>query len=88
MGTDPVYADGEMGEIEREVINANNLEPLDFNIIDIKQVTSRGIRRNLLAPIYDLKWRHVPDSDQMVEGNAIEVDFKLFRGTYAVMVLT
>lgn len=87
MGMEPNFADGEMGEIERSIIKEERLNPDDFIIIGIKGINSRGIRRNILAPVYDLRWRFVKDLDRALVGEAVEIDFKLFRGTYATVLL-
>ncbi|MCK5772574.1 MAG: tRNA pseudouridine(13) synthase TruD [Thermoplasmata archaeon] len=87
MGMEPIFAEGEMGEIERKIIKEEKLKPDDFLILDIKGINSRGIRRNILAPVYDLKWRLVKDPDITFEGEAVEMEFKLFRGTYATVLL-
>ena len=76
-----------MGEIERKVVEEEGVLPQNFNIIDIKNIKSRGIRRNILAPVYDMKWRQSKNSDSGSVEKVVELDFKLFRGTYATVLL-
>lgn len=78
LGMESAIATGEMGEIEHRIIENENISPEDFRISGISRISSKGMRRELLAPIFDLKWRFVDRN-----GPAPQFDFSLFRGTYA-----
>lgn len=54
-GSDSVLAEGEMGEIERKVIESEGLEPGDFLIPAIPHCSSRGSRRELVCQYRDLR---------------------------------
>jgi len=91
-GRDPIYAKGEMGEIENKIVSSENLISEDFDIFEIDKVSSNGIRRELLAPVFDLKWRVQPDREPDIgtffdESTMIELKFTLFRGSYATSFL-
>jgi len=91
-GRDPIYAKGEMGEIENKIVSSENLISEDFDIFEIDKVSSNGIRRELLAPVFDLKWRVQPEREADVgtffdESTMIELKFTLFRGSYATSFL-
>ena len=79
IGMESEMAQGEMGEIEREILEQENVHPEDFNITSISNISSRGMRRETIAPVFDLKWRVKEDNT----GHLLELDFSLFRGTYA-----
>ncbi|MGA1819535.1 MAG: tRNA pseudouridine(13) synthase TruD [Thermoplasmatota archaeon] len=78
IGIDGPIAGGEMGEIERSIIEKEGVELGDFEISEVSRVSSRGMRREILAPVFDLKWRLTED-----DGITPQFDFSLFRGTYA-----
>ena len=50
-GSNPVIAEGEMGEIEREIISTEKLASEDFIVPDVIEASSRGMRRELLSKI-------------------------------------
>jgi len=78
-GSDPVLADGEMGEIEHEVIMQEKLQPRDFIIPDVFEASSRGMRRELLCPIQEF-------SNSRVDMGEI-FSFQLNKGCYATSLL-
>ncbi|MCU0799453.1 MAG: tRNA pseudouridine(13) synthase TruD [Candidatus Thermoplasmatota archaeon] len=92
IGRDPIYAKGEMGEIERSIISSEDLIAEDFDIFEIEKISSNGIRREILAPVFDLKWRVQSDKETVmdnmpIERTMLELKFTLFRGSYATSFL-
>ncbi|MFP4000884.1 MAG: tRNA pseudouridine(13) synthase TruD, partial [Thermoplasmata archaeon] len=65
-------SEGEQGDIERKVIEEENIEKEDFIIPEISSISSTGTRRNIFAPVGDLKWG--------VEGKALKLNFSLNKG--------
>jgi tRNA pseudouridine13 synthase len=78
-GSETRYADGEMGAIERAVIESEGLHPEDFIVPDIPRISSRGTRREILAPFRSLA--------ATVEGTTLRVAVELTRGAYATCLL-
>lgn len=78
-GSESEFADGEMGEIEREVVASEDLRPEDFIIPDIPRISSRGTRREILAPIRSL--------EAGVADGTLQVSVELTRGAYATCLL-
>lgn len=78
-GSESRFADGAMGEIERGAVAAEGLRPEDFIIPDIPRLSSRGTRREILAPIHSLEAR-------VAEGT-LRVSVELTRGAYATCLL-
>jgi len=72
-------SEGEQGDIERKVIEEENIEKEDFIIPEISSISSTGTRRNIFAPIKDLEWK--------LKGEALKLDFSLNKGTYATTLL-
>jgi len=78
-GADTAFAEGEMGEIEHEIMESEKLKASDFIVPEIITASSKGIRRELLAPVRDLRWRAVDSSAFF--------SFELNKGCYATSLL-
>ena len=78
-GSETPFADGEMGEIERGIVAAEGLRPADFIIPEIPRISSRGTRREILAPFRSLK--------AFVDQQGLHVTVELTRGAYATCLL-
>ena len=78
-GTDSVLAEGEMGEIERKVIEDQKLSQEDFNIPELQRCSSKGIRREVLCPLKDIK--------SSVGDDSYTLSFSLPKGNYATCLL-
>ncbi len=74
-GSESTFAEGEMGEIERKTIEAEGVRPEDFILPDLPRVSSRGTRREILAPFHGL--------GAAVEGTDLRIAVELTRGAYA-----
>ncbi len=73
------FSEGEQGEIERKVIEEENIKREDFIIPEISSISSTGTRRNIFAPVKDLEWK--------LQGEALRLNFSLNKGTYATTLL-
>ncbi|HYM40408.1 MAG TPA: tRNA pseudouridine(13) synthase TruD [Thermoplasmata archaeon] len=78
-GSETRFADGEMGAIERSIVGSEGLRPEDFIIPEIPRISSRGTRREILAPFRSLATR--------VEDGTLQVEVELTRGAYATCLL-
>jgi len=74
-GSEPEFAAGEPGQIEKEIVSSEGLRPEDFIIVEIPRISSKGIRREILAPLRQLETR--------VEGTDLFLTLELSRGCYA-----
>lgn len=72
-------AGGVMGAIEREVMEAEGVEPREFFIPGSPAMSSKGTRRPILAPVKDL-------AIEAAEGG-LRFSFTLPKGTYASALL-
>ena len=79
IGTGTEFADGIQGEIEHKVIEAEGLVNKDFIVPDMPEVTSKGIRREVVSPVFNLKYKEAEDG--------IVFTFKLNRGCYATCLM-
>ena len=58
---------------------AEGLRPEDFIIPELPRISSKGTRREVLAPLRDLR--------ATVEDDGLRVDVELTRGAYATCLL-
>jgi tRNA pseudouridine13 synthase len=78
-GSESRFAENEQGEIERRVVNEENLKPQDFIIPKIREISSKGTRRELLAPLNTLALE--------IGDDQVRLKFKLTKGCYATCLL-
>ena len=78
-GTESTFAEGRMGEIERKVVESEGIARLDFQIVGLREASSKGSRRELLAPYKDLA---IEPGD-----GRVTFQFTLNKGCYATTLL-
>ena len=78
-GTESVFADGRMGEIERKIVEAEEISKLDFQIVGLREASSKGSRREILSSYKDL-------AVNVGEGDAT-FQFTLTKGCYATTLM-
>ena len=78
-GTESVFADGRMGEIERKIVEAEEISKLDFQIVGLREASSKGSRREILSSYKDL-------AINVGEGEAT-FQFTLTKGCYATTLM-
>jgi len=78
-GTESVFADGKMGEIERKIVEAEKISKLDFQIVGLREASSKGSRREILSSYKDL-------AINVGEGDAT-FQFTLTKGCYATTLM-
>ena len=79
LGSDTILSDGIQGDIEKYIIEKENLDLKKFKIEDYGNFP--GTKRKLITKIYD--FRSSIDEDN----NIISISFKMERGDYATVVL-
>lgn len=72
------YSEGKQGEIERKIIKDEDIDKRDFVIPEISNLSSKGTRRSIFAPVYDLDWS---------ASDCFNIEFTLLKGTYATTLL-
>ncbi len=78
-GTESRFAGGRMGEIERAVIEGEGVTKMDFQIVGLREASSKGTRRELLSPYSGL---HM----EVAEDSAV-FRFELNKGCYATAMM-
>jgi tRNA pseudouridine13 synthase len=78
-GSEPEFAGGEPGQIEKTIVGSEGLRPEDFIIPEIPRISSKGTRREILAPIRNLQ--------ATLAGRDLSLSFELSRGSYATSLV-
>ncbi|MEE9150911.1 MAG: tRNA pseudouridine(13) synthase TruD [Thermoplasmata archaeon] len=78
-GAEVKLAGGEQGEIERMVIEEEEVKPKDFIIPQMRELSSKGTRRALVS--------HVKDFSCEIGYEGIKMRFELMKGCYATALL-
>jgi len=78
-GADVRLAKGEQGEIERMVMEEVGVEPKDFVVPKMKELSSKGTRRELISPKKDFSYE--------IEDEGVKMRFELIKGCYATALL-
>ncbi|MEW6069208.1 MAG: tRNA pseudouridine(13) synthase TruD [Candidatus Thermoplasmatota archaeon] len=78
-GFNSSLAEGAQGEIEHKIIEEERVSREDFIIPAIPELSSKGERRNLLAPINSLEYE--------ISNKDLKVKFQLPKGSYATSLL-
>jgi len=85
-GSDSVFSEGQMGEIEHKIIEQEKIDKRDFIIPDIPFISSSGSRRSLLGFVKNLSYELI-DDDLSKEKKALKLNFELQKGCYATSLL-
>ena len=85
-GSDSVFSDGEMGEIEHRIIDGEKIDLRDFIIPDIPYISSSGSRHSILAFVKDLDFKLITDNLNENKSKLI-LKFELQKGCYATSLL-
>ena len=85
-GSDTVFSEGEMGEIEHSVVDGEGFDPRDFIIPEIPFISSSGSRRPLISNFKNFEFKL--EEDEMNKGRlALRLKFELSKGVYATSLL-
>jgi len=78
---------GVQGEIESRILEEEGVSPHDFKVSAMQEMSSRGELRAITAPVLDFTLNDVSDDSTDDQNRTIKVDFSLYRGSYATIVL-
>jgi len=83
IGFDQQISSGAQGEIEREILERENVQPQDFRIKRMPECSVRGGLRKALASIINLSFETRPADEKSIA----KFRFMLHKGSYATIVL-
>jgi tRNA pseudouridine13 synthase len=78
---------GIQGEIEKEILETENLTPKDFKISSMPQISAPGGLRTILTPVISLSIGELSEDSANPSSRALKLDFMLYRGSYATVLL-
>jgi len=78
---------GFQGEIEKQILEEENIFPENFKINNVPEVSSRGELRTATTPLNDFKLVEILNDSTSLSKNQIKTSFKLHRGCYATVFL-
>ena len=81
-GSDSIFSEEEMGEIEHKIIEKEKILPRDFIIPDIPFISSSGSRRPIFTEVKKLDYKLFED-DLNPGRQALILKFELQKGCYA-----
>ncbi|MDY0224966.1 MAG: tRNA pseudouridine(13) synthase TruD [Candidatus Methanomethylophilaceae archaeon] len=78
-GSDSVLAEGEMGDIEKKIIEEEKIKGEDFIVPGLTHCSSKGSRREIVCPIKDISYQ--------MEDEGYSISFSLPKGNYATCLM-
>ena len=78
-GTKVPFAGGEVGEMEKEVLNSYNLDKNDFEVPKMPRLGSHGLRRSMCFKVWD--------ASATATDEGVLCEFSINKGSYATAVL-
>jgi tRNA pseudouridine13 synthase len=85
VGYETQFAEGQAGEIEREVVKELNIDVEGFKVPSIPELASKGLRREIIVPF---KPEFSVGEDEKNSGKTkVVLGFSLQKGSYATTVL-
>ncbi len=80
-------SDGLQGEIEREILETENLTPKDFKVSSMPEISAPGGLRTVLTPVLNLSIEDLSEDQANPSKRALKLGFLLHRGSYATVLL-
>lgn len=78
---------GYQGEIEKEVLEEEEVRLEDFKSIEIPELRIRGSLRAALTPLKDFSLMEISEDEVYQGKRKVKVGFKLYKGAYATVFL-
>jgi tRNA pseudouridine13 synthase len=80
-------SDGVQGEIEKEILEAENLTPEAFKISPVPEISARGRLRTILTPVIDPSIEILNEDSANAAKQDLNLGFMLHKGSYATVLL-
>jgi tRNA pseudouridine13 synthase len=81
------FSQGTMGQIEKQILEAEGIKTEDFRIDAIPEISRRGELRTVTAPTENFKLRGISTTADNLKEHQAELEFMLLRGSYATVLL-
>ena len=87
VGIKQKFSQGAMGEIEKQIVEAEGVKTENFRIGAIPEISGMGELRAIVSPIKNFRLHGVLASADNLKERQAELGFMLLRGSYATMLL-
>jgi tRNA pseudouridine13 synthase len=87
VGPDQPPSKGVQGEIEQEILEAENVTPEKFQISFMPEATAQGRVREIQNPVWNLLQEEIAEDKENPGKQMMKLGFTLNRGSYATVVL-
>jgi tRNA pseudouridine13 synthase len=84
-GSHSIFSKGEMGEIEKSIIEEEGIDYRDFIISEIPFISSKGSRRSIIAVVNNMDYSM--RKDDFNDKDYLNIKFELNKGCYATSLL-
>ncbi len=78
---------GVQGDLEREILQEESISPQDFRVESMREMSSKGELRPIISPVRDFRTVDLFDDPAESQKHAVKLAFKLYRGSYATVIL-
>ena len=78
---------GKQGEIEKKILEEEGVEPHNFRVSSMPEISSKGGLRTALTQLIDFKMEKPARNDHNPGTKIIRLSFMLRKGSYATIVL-
>jgi len=78
---------GVMGEIQREILESEGVEPRGFRVSGLRIMGGKGELRAIVSPVKENSFQSVASRENKSNTLEVESSFTLLRGSYATMFL-
>ena len=87
IGTNQKPSEGVMGEIQREILDKEGVEPKNFKISAMRIMSRKGELRTIVSPVKEFRVQSIAPREYDLKTFEVESSFMLLRGSYATMLL-
>ena len=87
VGMKQKLSEGAMGQLERDVLEKEDVDSLNFRVDALPRMSARGELRAVVSPIRELQSPRILDAEADPTSCQVELEFMLLRGSYATMLL-
>ncbi len=87
IGTGQKTSDGDVGEIQREILEMEGVEPRNFRIGALRIMSGKGGLRSVVSPLKEFRVQSASSIEEDSKEREVELSFMLLRGSYATMLL-
>jgi tRNA pseudouridine13 synthase len=87
VGSRQRLSEGSMGEIQKEVLVNENVNPEEFRVGARRIMSGKGELRQIVSPIKEMAFSSFISTEEVFARREARLSFMLSRGSYATMLL-